>query len=308
MIDEKSSYAYSENLLSAYLKGLLIGVANVIPGVSGGTLALTLGIYYRVVYSCSALMKARGRGDVTFLTVLSLGVLTTAVVLSKLLKVYILDGKTGEACLSMLITGLITESVFSIRKEIKTKEMSDKGSKAVAYCLTLLGLFSVLSVLIIGNHGLSIDNKYQDRKSMEYFLLITSSGVISGSAMVIPGLSGSLLLLSLGTYKEIIHIVSSLSIIPCLIFGISAATGAGTTTLLIKKAIDKHLIKFLHLAIGLIAGSILQILSRMSKLNLEPSLPLLVASTILFGTGFYINKKLKETQDTSEVFYTEDRT
>ncbi|UGQ17535.1 DUF368 domain-containing protein [Borrelia sp. RT1S] len=298
-------------LLSIYTKGLLIGVANVIPGVSGGTLAITLGIYYRIIYSCSALMRTKGWKNATFLMVLSLGMLTSIVVFSKLIKIYLLDGETREAFLTVFFIGLIAGSIFSIRKEIRVKESNNQGN-AIKYCLFSLGFFSVLSLLIMANYNLSFDtSKYQDKKSIEYCLLIASSGVISGSAVILPGISGSLLLLNLGFYKEIVNIVSDLNITLCTIFGVFAATGAGITTLLVKKAIDKHLTKFLYLSIGLISGSILQMSLIITKLNLNPSPSLFIVSAILLITGLYINKMLENTKSERtlpKVLYTEDRT
>ncbi|UGQ16410.1 DUF368 domain-containing protein [Borrelia sp. RT5S] len=298
-------------LLSIYTKGLLIGIANVIPGVSGGTLAITLGIYYRIIYSCSALMGTKEGKNATFLMVLSLGMLTSIVVFSKLIKIYLLDGETREAFLTVFFIGLITGSIFSIKKEIRVKEYNNQGN-AMKYCLFSLGFFSVLSLLIMANYNLSFDtSKYQDKKSIEYCLLIASSGVISGSAVILPGISGSLLLLNLGFYKEIVNIVSDLNITLCTIFGVFAATGAGITTLLLKKAIDKHLIKFLYLSIGLISGSILQMSLSITKLNLNLFPSFFIVSAILLITGFYINKMLENTKSEStlpKVLYTEDRT
>ncbi|AYE36606.1 DUF368 domain-containing protein [Borrelia turcica IST7] len=281
-------------MLSVYIKGLLIGIANIIPGVSGGTLALILGIYYKIIYSCSSLIKVRDSKNITFLATLSLGILTSIIILSKVLKSYILDGGIREACLTMFFIGLIIGSIFNIKKEIKIKEITNKDNNTMKYYLFLIGFLSILSLLFIRSYNLSFDiSKYQDTKSIEYYLLITSSGLISGSAMILPGISGSLLLLSLGTYKEIISIVSHLDIKLCIIFGISTIIGTGITILIIKKTIDKHLVKFLYLSSGLISGSILQMLFSITNLNLKPSLIFLIGSFILFIAGLQISKMLE---------------
>ncbi|WKC58294.1 DUF368 domain-containing protein [Borrelia sp. P9F1] len=289
----------------------MIGIANLIPGISGGTLALTLGIYYRIIYSCSDLIRTKGKENITFLVVLSFGMLTSIVVLSKVLKIYLLDGETGEACLTMFFIGLITGSVFSIKKEIKMRESNNQG-KTAKYFLFLCGFFSVLFLLIMESYNLSFDtSKYQDKKSIEYYLLIASSGMISGSAVILPGISGSLLLLNLGVYKEIVIIVSDFNTTLCTIFGIFAAIGAGITTLLVKKAIDRHLIKFLYLSTGLISGSVLQMLLSITKLNLNPSLSFFIIPTILLIAGLHINKMsehIKGEGTSGKVIYTEDRT
>ena len=154
-------------MLSIYIKGLLIGIANIIPGVSGGTLALTLGIYYKIIYSCLSLIKVRDSKNITFLATLSLGILTSIIILSKVLKSYLLEGAIREERLNMLFIGLITGSVFNIKKEIKIKEITNKDNNTTKYYLFLIGFLSILSLLIIISYILSFDiSKYQDKKSM----------------------------------------------------------------------------------------------------------------------------------------------
>ncbi|QMU99505.1 DUF368 domain-containing protein [Borrelia sp. A-FGy1] len=273
-------------MLSVYIKGLLIGIANIMPGVSGSTLALALGIYYKIIHSCSNIIKLRDSKNITFLIPLFLGILTSIIICSKALKIYLLDGGIKEACLTMFFVGSITRILFIIKKEIKIKEITNKDNNNMKYYLFLIGFFSTIFLLIIRSHNLSFDiSKYQDKNSIEYCLLIIGSGLISGSAMIIPGISGSILLIILGTYKEIINIVSTLNIKLCILFSISTIIGSGITILIIKKTIDKHLIKFLYLSSGLILGSISQMLFIIINLNFNPSLIFFIILIILFTLG-----------------------
>ncbi|QFP47741.1 DUF368 domain-containing protein [Borrelia miyamotoi] len=282
-----------------YVKGLLIGSANIIPGVSGGTLALMLGIYHKIVYSSANLIRLKKvKEDTIFLTMLSLGILTSVTILAKIFKSYILDGSTRETYLNMLFIGLTTGIIFKLKQEIKTRNNNNNNSKKITkYFLFLIGFFTTLSLLLLRTYNISLDiSEYQNKKSIKYHIVIATSGIIGGCAMILPGISGSLILLSIGTYKEIINIISQLNIIPCTIFGISTIIGTGITILIIEKTINKHFAKFLYLSIGLILGSILQMLFTITKLNVKPTLTLKISSGILFITGIYINRILESTK------------
>ncbi|QFP41621.1 DUF368 domain-containing protein [Borrelia miyamotoi] len=283
-----------------YVKGLLIGSANIIPGVSGGTLALMLGIYHKIVYSSANLIRLKKvKEDTIFLTMLSLGILTSVTILAKIFKSYILDGSTRETYLNMLFIGLTTGIIFKLKQEIKTRNNNNNNNskKITKYFLFLIGFFTTLSLLLLRTYNISLDiSEYQNKKSIKYHIVIATSGIIGGCAMILPGISGSLILLSIGTYKEIINIISQLNIIPCTIFGISTIIGTGITILIIEKTINKHFAKFLYLSIGLILGSILQMLFTITKLNVKPTLTLKISSGILFITGIYINRILESTK------------
>ncbi|BCR19699.1 hypothetical protein BmHoA_00781 [Borrelia miyamotoi] len=279
-----------------YFKGLLIGSANIIPGVSGGTLALMLGIYHKIVYSSANLIRLKKvKENMIFLTMLSLGILTSVTILAKILKSYILDGSTRETYLNMLFIGLTTGIIFKLKQEIKTRNNNSK--KITKYFLFLIGFFTTLSLLILRTYNISLDiSEYQNKKLIKYHIVIATSGIIGGCTMILPGISGSLILLSLGTYKEIVNIISQLKIIPCTIFGISTIIGTGITILIIEKTINKHFAKFLYLSMGLILGSILQMLFTITKLNVKPTLTLNISSGILFITGIYINRTIESTK------------
>ncbi|AHH10953.1 Integral membrane protein [Borrelia coriaceae ATCC 43381] len=224
-------------MISIYIKGLLIGIASIIPGISGGTLALILGIYYNIIDAAANLIKLKKiRENTIFLGMLSLGILTSAVMLAKIFKNYILDGAIKETYLHVFFIGLITGSIITLKKEINKNIQINKHKDITNYLLSLMGFLIMLFLLILRNYNISLDiSKYSDKSSFKYYLLITSSGIISGGSMILPGISGSLILLSLGIYKEIINIVSQLNIPVCTIFGISTVIGIGITIIIIQK-------------------------------------------------------------------------
>ncbi|UPA07104.1 DUF368 domain-containing protein [Borrelia anserina] len=298
-------------MIAIYIKGLLIGSVSIIPGVSGGTLALILGIYYKIIYSSANLIKLkRIKENTIFLVILSIGILTSSTILAKIFKSYILDQVTREIYLNALFIGLTTGSIFTLKKEINIQKKINKNQATTTYLLFLTGFLTLPFLLILRNYNISLDIvTYQNKTSIKYYLLIAGSGAISGCAMILPGISGSLILLSLGTYKEIINIISQFNIMPCIIFGISTIIGISITILIIKKTIDKHLVKFLYLSTGLILGSIIQMLLIIIKLNAKPTLMLNLFSIFLFIIGTYINRKIENRKNKNfETLNTENRT
>ncbi|ACH93687.1 undecaprenyl phosphate translocase family protein [Borrelia duttonii] len=280
--------------MGIYIKGLLIGIANIIPGISGGTIALITGIYYNIIYSSTNLVKLkRVKESITFLGKLSLGILTSTTIFAKILKKYILDNATKEMYLNIFFIGLILGSIFTLKKEINTNSTFNINTKINKYLLFISGLLTILFLLILKHHNVSLNlTTNQDKTSIQYYLLLACSGIIGGSAMILPGISGSLILLSLGTYKEIINIIAQIKIIPCIIFSTFTIIGIGITIIIIKKTIEKYLIDFLYLSIGLISGTIIQMTFLTTKLQIKLSLQIYVFSIILFIGGIYINNLL----------------
>ncbi|BDU62575.1 DUF368 domain-containing protein [Candidatus Borrelia fainii] len=297
-------------MISIYIKGLIIGIAIIIPGVSGGTLALMLGVYYNIINSSVNLIKLKKvKENTIFLGILSLGILTSTTILAKIFKSYILDGAIKEIYLNVFFIGLITGSIFTLKKEIDTKTKINKHKESRKHLLFSVGLLTTLFLLILRIYDISLNiSEYQDKSSIKYYLLIASSGIIGGSAMILPGISGTLILLSLGTYREIINIISQLNIKLCIIFGISTIIGTAITILIIKQTIDKHIVKFLYLSTGLIVGSIINMLFVITKLNVQHNLILNLSLSILFITGIYINKLLEDKLSNLKILNTENRT
>ncbi|WP_024655008.1 undecaprenyl phosphate translocase family protein [Borrelia hispanica] len=277
--------------MGIYIKGLLIGIASIIPGISGGTIALITGIYYNIIYSSTSLIKLKKvKENIIFLGKLSLGILTSTTIFAKILKNYILDNSTKEMYLNIFFIGLILGSIFTLKKEINTNSTFNINTKINKYLLFTSGLLTILLLLILKHHDVSLKlTTNQDKTSIQYYLLLACSGIIGGSAMILPGISGSLILLSLGTYKEIINIIAQIKIIPCIIFSTFTIIGIGITIIIIKKTMEKYLIDFLYLSIGLISGTIIQIIFLTTKLQIKFSPQIYVFSIILFIGGIYIN-------------------
>ncbi|QUG72740.1 DUF368 domain-containing protein [Borreliella afzelii] len=282
-------------MLNIYIKGILLGIANMIPGVSGGTLALILKIYYKIINSISEILKLTEiKKNLMFLTILATGMLTSILLTAKIFKTYAFDNGIIEALLIVFFIGLTFGNMLTLKTEIPIKEINS-NTKILKHLLFFIGMAIIVLFLIIKESNIQLQSTIpKDKNSIKYYLLLISSGTISGASMILPGISGSGMLLLLGFYKEIILIISKFNIVLITIFTIAVTIGIITSILIIKKIIDNHLNNFIYLSKGLIFGSILQMILIILKLNFKISFTSFTSLATLFTLGLLINKKIVE--------------
>ncbi|MCD2332439.1 DUF368 domain-containing protein [Borreliella americana] len=282
-------------MLNIYIKGILLGIANIIPGVSGGTLALILKIYYKIIGSISEILKLTEiKKNLMFLIILATGMLTSILLTAKIFKTYAFDNGIIEALLIVFFIGLTFGNMLTLKADISIKEINN-NTKILNNLLFFIGMTIVLLFLILKESNIQLQSTMpKDKNSPKYYLLLIFSGTISGASMILPGISGSAMLLLLGFYKEIILIVSEFNIILITIFAAAATIGIITSILIIKKIIDNHLNNFIYLSKGLIFGSILQMILIVLKLNFKISSTSFTSLGISFILGIFTNKKISE--------------
>lgn len=185
-------------LWSLFLKGFFMGIADVIPGVSGGTIALIVGIYRELIetisnYDAKMLLLLRNKQwkelhtgmNLRFLVPLGLGIVTAVFGLARLMS-YLLHHH--EALTFSVFFGLILGSIYFMIRDLKR-------SVPVLVCLVLGAVFTYFLVGM-----LPVETP---PTLLAYFL----SAVIAICAMILPGISGSFLLLLMGKYKQVMEVV-----------------------------------------------------------------------------------------------------
>ncbi|KEO62700.1 DUF368 domain-containing protein [Borreliella garinii] len=281
-------------MLNIYIKGILLGIANIIPGVSGGTLALILKIYYKIINSISEILKLTEiKKNLMFLTILATGMLTSILLAAKIFKAYAFDNGIIEALLIAFFIGLTFGSMLTLKPE--TSKETNSNKKILKYLLFLIGMAIIVLFLIIKESNIQLQSAIpKDKNSIKYYLLLISSGAISGASMILPGISGSAVLLLFGFYKEIILIISEFNITLIAMFTTAVTIGIVTSILIIKKIIDNKLNNFIYLSRGLIFGSILQMILIVLKLNYKISFTSFTSLGTSFILGMFINKKMTD--------------
>lgn len=242
-----------------FIKGFILGVANVIPGVSGGTMAVSMGVYELILSSIVNFFKDI-KGNFSKLLPIALGILVAIVSTSKLVTYALTNYKAQTLC---LFIGLIFGGVSLIMKKIR-----GKGSKT-NYLIFFVVFFLVISLNFLKT-GL-IEISFTNMGIIDYILLLVM-GFIASSAMVIPGISGSFILMVLGYYDKIIYTVSTITdfsklgsnLLILVPFGIGVAMGIIFMAKLITNLIKKYETKTYFAIMGFVLSSVVVLLLQLT--------------------------------------------
>lgn len=241
------------------LKGFIIGVAFIIPGVSGGTLAIYLGVYQGILDSIDNLFR-QFKKSVLYLLPILLGVGLSVVLLAKLVSI-LLDW--NSFIVLFFFIGLI---IGGIRFVYKRAEITKLDPSLIISFLVSFGLLILIIIL----------DKTSSNPGIDYFsfsfwtyLLIFALGAISSITMIVPGISGSAVLLVLGFYTAIVSNVvgnifdfSSIGynlqvVIP---FGLGALAGILVFSKIINFSLRKYPKQTYFAILGFIIASVIGVL------------------------------------------------
>lgn len=185
------------NIWLDLIKGGLIGVSNIIPGVSGGTMMVSLGIYDKLIWSITHLFSDFKK-SIRFLLPILAGCVISIALLSKVFT-YLLTHFAIETTLAFC--GLIIGSLPMVTKEVRS-------AKFKAWYLIPFALFFAFIVLSSFFQESSGQDASIVLNPMGIFMLFLA-GIVSAGAMVVPGVSGSMVLMLMGYYKPILALVST---------------------------------------------------------------------------------------------------
>ena len=255
--------------LKFFLGGLAFGIANVIPGVSGGTMLVVFGIYDRLMESISgikAILK-----NFLFLVVFGLGGAVCRAALKRILGFAIVIKSLFDAVevqTNMFFIGLILGSVPLIVKT-GTAESKPKPLCALPF---LIALSVVIGLAVLERAGsISIAPDVVDGFEIITTVKLFVCAVIAAVTMIIPGVSGSFVMLLLGVYDTIISAInlSSLNFYVIIPFAIGAVVGIILGAKLISILINKYKLMVYSAIMGLVIGSVYAILPEGFGFNLQ---------------------------------------
>lgn len=193
--------------LKDILCGILMGIANIIPGVSGGTMAVSMGIYDRIIGSITNLFKQFKKSVMTLLPY-GIGMVVAIIGLSYFIETFFekYPLQTGS-----LFVGLILGGVPILIKKVSKKPSNERKSKTHGFDAISVVLFIIFFALIILLQIFGSDKEAKITLSVSVIQMVKLFiiGVIASATMVIPGVSGSMILLILGYYNPIIETINS---------------------------------------------------------------------------------------------------
>lgn len=235
---------------SVFLKGFAMGTADLVPGVSGGTIALITGIYDRLItaiasidqHAVSMLFKgeilgAWRRVDAGFLVTLASGMFAAIVLLASSIDWML---TTFPLPLWSFFFGLVLASTVMLLRPL-LKEM-----KAPQFVAAAMGALLAASIAL--GQSLAVETSL-----LGFFL----AGMIAICAMVLPGISGSFLLLLMGMYEPVINAVVGLDIEVLAIFVAGCVVGLLAFARVLEVLLARYRTTTMSTLVGILAGSLL---------------------------------------------------
>ena len=270
-----------------FLKGMLLGSAMIIPGVSGGTLAISLGLYERIINTISHFFKDF-KNNLLFIINLGLGILAS-LVLGALILNYTFEHYPIPTILFFI--GLLIGSIPSLMKKVDFKN-TIKISNILFF---LLGISIVLGVYLLkGNNDVVFSNNFSAIQTIKLVLV----GIVAAATLVVPGISGSFMLMVLGYYEPILKTITDLikfnnitnNLIILAPFGVGVLLGIIGIAKLIEYLLKKHEIKTYYAIIGFLVASIIEIF--ISLFSYTTNLIQIIVSIVLFLLGLLLTLKV----------------
>lgn len=278
------------------IKGFIMGIANIIPGVSGGTLALTMGIYEDLIGAISHFFT-KLKENLKFLIPVFLGIglslLTMSSVISVCFEKYTIPT-------TLFFIGLVLGGIPMLLGYVKgTKERKQVSSYFIALITFTIVIVMALSEQIFG-HGLG--NVNLQELSMVGYVLLFIVGVVAAATMIIPGVSGSLVLMLLGYYLPIVNTIKDLvkfhNILGngfiLFIFGIGVLVGIVLISKVIEYLLERFETKTYFGVLGFISASVIAIpISVYNDVEaISFSIPQIGIGVVLLIIGYLIGLKL----------------
>lgn len=244
-----------------FLKGILMGICDLIPGISGGTVAFITGIYERLINSVkgfspsllilglSLLFKKDSKKikdfkkgikkiEFGFLISLFIGIAVALIIGSRIIEYFL---ENHLAYTFSFFIGLIIASSKIIYNEIENHEHFDRLFLVIGFIIGVI--LTIITPLVVVN------------PSLNYIFL---GGVFAISAMFLPGISGAFILLIMGIYEFMIHVLRNLgeNLGVFLVFGVGAAVGMFIISRVISYLFNWDKSKTLYVLLGLVIGSL----------------------------------------------------
>lgn len=242
-----------KNNIILMLKGAVFGVANIIPGVSGGTIALTMGVYEDFISSISNFLK-KPKKSLKFLLPFGIGAALSILLMSKLIS-FCLDKFPLPT--TLFFVGLILGGVPLLTKKVRKKKV--KKTNLGLFALT----FSIVMLMFFMKSGNNLVNLTNPNLLM--YLILGLVGMIAAATMIIPGVSGSFVLMLLGFYEPIVNTVGDLTnfsnlghnLLILVPFGLGVVLGMILIAKLIEYLFKKYEIPTYYAILGFVIASII---------------------------------------------------
>ena len=279
-----------------FIKGFFMGIANIIPGVSGGTLAIIMGIYEDFIGALSHFFKNLKK-NLIFLIPVGLGMLASIATMSNVID-YSLHHYTLATVL--FFVGLVVGGIPLLLGKVKGKEDGKRISNFIAFLVTFsIVIFMAVAKLIFStDFSISLSNL-----TIIALILLFLVGILAAGTMVIPGVSGSLVLMLIGYYEPVIRTIKNVvhfknlghNLLILGVFGLGIIVGIVGIARLFEYLFKKHETITYYGVLGFIFASVIAIpISTFTSISVTFKALELVIGLAIMLIGIVIAYKLGE--------------
>lgn len=282
-----------KEFIANILRGMVIGIANVIPGVSGGTMMVSMGIYDKLILVLTHFIK-RMKEAVALLVPILVGMLLSIAIFAKIFSEILFPRFPLQT--NLFFIGLILGGLPVIYGKVRGNTI--RIPQIIAF---LLFFVMVVGFACVGEGGgSSADISFSAGNVVRLF----GVGIIAATTMVIPGVSGSMIMMILGYYNTIIDTINDFinalkafdiaamldTFVVLVPFGIGVLAGIVAVAKLIEFMLKKYPLVTYWAIIGLIAASPFAILLMMEIVTV--GVVEIATGIVLLAVGFFISLKL----------------
>ena len=265
--------------------GIIIGISNIVPGVSAGTMFVILGIFKKLIdqvglcidevkkmiknitkfkekdggiRAVGIMFKNIFNSQKTFLIPIAIGMAFAIYFVAKLFSIL-----NPEQIMyrNYIFLGLVLGGIPALFKELKkgTDIQNINKRKANIYLFMFIGFLIMLIVYILKINGIGLRKVGYEELSISMALPLFLVGAIAAASRVIPGISGSMVVLILGYYELMTISISKLNMVFIIPFAIGILVGIMAILKLIKYLLDNHYTKTYSCIVGFVVGSLLMV-------------------------------------------------
>ena len=265
--------------------GIIIGISNIVPGVSAGTMFVILGIFKKLIdqvglcidevkkmiknitkfkekdggiRAVGIMFKNIFNSQKTFLIPIAIGMIFAIYFVAKLFSIL-----NPEQIMyrNYIFLGLVLGGIPALFKELKkgTDIQNINKRKVNIYLFMFIGFLIMLIVYILKINGIGLRKVGYEELSIAMALPLFLVGAIAAASMVIPGISGSMVVLILGYYEFMTISISKLNMVFIIPFAIGILVGIMAILKLIKYLLANHYTKTYSCIVGFVVGSLLMV-------------------------------------------------
>lgn len=225
-------------------RGIMMGTTDLIPGISGGTIAVILGFYTQLIEAINGIFTREWKRHLYFLLPLGFGIGLAIFSFSKVMNWLLIN---YEQTTYYFFLGLIVGIIPYLFREIDVKQTF----KWQHYLLLIIGAILIALIPLQLDEGAIIE-----QKTFATYVLLFFAGFVASAAMILPGISGSFILVVIGVYKTIIHALTVLDFKVIIVVGIGIFLGLITMSKIIQYFLKRYRVTTFALIIGLVIGSV----------------------------------------------------